>query len=52
MPLTVVYMRDDGHDTAGLWGVRLARDAYGRVTRVDERGRDLLVRTGGVSRPK
>ncbi len=38
---------DDGHTIPGYWGLRLERDAQGRVTGSHEAERELLVRMNG-----
>jgi hypothetical protein len=40
---------DDGHDVPGIWAVRLERDAGGAITGARSGGRELVVRTSGVS---
>lgn len=47
----VLYFRDDGHDTGGLWRVPLTRDARGVVIGAREDQRELMIRTSGVSTP-
>jgi hypothetical protein len=45
----VLYYRDDGHSTPGLYRLPLVRDAGGRVTGSRERDEELVVRTAGLS---
>jgi hypothetical protein len=45
----LLYYRDDGHTTTGLYAVPLVRDAHGRVIGSREKDRELLVRTAGAS---
>jgi hypothetical protein len=40
---------DDGHDVAGIWGVKLERNATGSITGARRGGRELLIRTSGVT---
>jgi hypothetical protein len=43
----LLYYRDDGHDRAGFFVLPVKRDAAGRVTAVDDRARELMIRTNG-----
>ncbi len=45
----VVYYRDDGHTTAGLYRLPIARNAAGQVTGGRERDEQLVIRTAGTS---
>ncbi|WP_394844426.1 hypothetical protein LZC95_46150 [Pendulispora brunnea] len=45
----LVYFRDDGHTTPGLYAIDVQRDARGAVVAVDDKKRDLVIRTNGVS---
>jgi hypothetical protein len=45
----LLYFRDDGHSTAGLYAVPLMRDARGKVIGARENDRELLIRTSGAS---
>lgn len=47
----LLYYLDDNHDRTGFYVLPLDRAADGRVTRVGEKGRELLVRTGEQSSP-
>ncbi len=45
----LLYFRDDGHSTAGLYGQHIKRDARGNVTAAGEDKRELLIRTNEAS---
>ncbi|WP_394824133.1 hypothetical protein [Pendulispora albinea] len=45
----LVYFRDDGHSTPGLYAIDLTRDPQGAVVSADDKGRELVVRTNGVA---
>ena len=45
----LLYFRDDNHTTGGLYGVKLARDAAGRIVPSDPKKSELLIRTNGVA---
>jgi hypothetical protein len=45
----LLYYRDDGHATPGLYALPLSRDPAGRVTGARDRDRELLVRTTSES---
>jgi hypothetical protein len=45
----LLYFRDDGHSTAGLYGQHVKRDARGNVTDAGEDKRELLIRTNEAS---
>ena len=45
----LLYFRDDNHSTAGLYGLKVPRDAAGRPTAPDPRRTELLVRTSGLA---
>jgi hypothetical protein len=45
----LAFFVDDGHTTAGLYALALARDGQGRIVGRREDRRDLLIRTSGVS---
>jgi hypothetical protein len=42
------YYVDDGHTTAGYWGLPLVRDAKGRIVGSREDKRDNLIRMNGI----
>jgi hypothetical protein len=45
----LLYYRDDGHDTTGLYAVPLVRDAQGKVVGSREKDREILIRTSATS---
>lgn len=45
----VIYARDDGHDTAGLYRIPLRRNDKGALVAPQDRDRELMVRTAGSS---
>lgn len=45
----LLYYRDDGRSTPGLYRVPIVRDASGAIKEAKERDRELLVRTNGAS---
>ncbi len=45
----LLYFRDDGHSTPGLYGQHIKRDARGNVTAAGEDKRELLIRTNEAS---
>ena len=47
----ILYHRDDAHSTPGLYAVDLVRDEQGAVISADEKHRELVARTNGVSHP-
>ncbi len=42
------FYADDGHTSAGIWGLPLVRDGQGRITGSREGKRDNLIRLNGV----
>jgi len=46
---SLLYFRDDAHTTPGLYAIDLVRDGQGAVVSANEKGRDLVIRTSGVS---
>ncbi len=48
---SLIYARDDGHSTAGLYALPVVRDARGVVTGAREQNRELLVRLSGDGSP-
>jgi hypothetical protein len=47
----LLYIRDDGHTTGGLYTVPLIRDANGVVIGSDEKKKELVIRTNGAAHP-
>jgi hypothetical protein len=45
----LLYFRDDGHSTSGLYAVPLVRDAQGKVIGAREKDRELLIRSSGAA---
>ena len=41
----LLFYKDDGHDTAGLYRLPISRDARGNVVQVRESDRELMIRT-------
>ncbi|MEO7112572.1 MAG: hypothetical protein ABI183_19155, partial [Polyangiaceae bacterium] len=45
----ILYYRDDGNSTTGLYAVPIKRDANGNIISVDEKNRELVIRTNTFS---
>lgn len=45
----LLYFRDDGHTTAGLYAIPIQRGADGSIVGVDEKNRELVIRTNTTS---
>ena len=43
----LLYYRDDANDRTGFYALPVTRDASGQVTTVDDRARELMIRTNG-----
>ncbi|MEO8876111.1 MAG: hypothetical protein ABI461_11030, partial [Polyangiaceae bacterium] len=45
----ILYFRNDGHTTSGLYAIPIERGADGSITKSDEKHRELLIRTNTTS---
>ncbi len=45
----ILYYRDDGHSTTGLYAIPIKRDASGNIVSSDEKNRELVIRTNTFS---
>ncbi|HWL88952.1 MAG TPA: hypothetical protein VNO21_24275 [Polyangiaceae bacterium] len=45
----LVYYRDDGHDTTGLYALKVPRDAQGGIVSAKEKAPELVVRTNEIA---